>query len=102
MFHVQIFEAECHPNPRYSRLPVPSLSLSVLLCHSVTSLNPSLVFPCLSLAVLLLACICFRSLSTSVSYQSRCLLPWAVLPYLPDRSLDYINRIFQCRRQFGD
>src|SRR6218665_1913218 len=23
-------------------------------------------------------------------------------PYLPDRSLDYINRIFRCRRQFGD
>src|SRR6218665_1002582 len=32
-----------NPNPRYSRLPLPSLSLSVLLCHSVTSLNPSLV-----------------------------------------------------------
>jgi len=64
---------------RYSRLPLPSLSLSVLLSHSVTSLNPSLVSPYLSLAVLLLACLCLRSLSTSVSYQPRCLLPWASL-----------------------
>src|SRR6218665_3976389 len=96
MFHVHISEAEYPPSRRYSRLPLPSLSLSVLLSHSVTSL----VSPYLSLAVLL-ACLSLRSLSTSVSYPPRCLLPWAVLPYLPDRSLDYINRIFQCRRQFG-
>src|SRR6218665_3945344 len=58
---------------RYSRLPLPSLSLSVLLSHSVTSLNPSLVSPYLSLAVLPLACLCLRSLSTSASHQPGCL-----------------------------
>src|SRR6218665_207616 len=51
MFHVQIFEAEYPPSRRYSRLPLPSLSLSVLLSHSVTSLVSSY----LSLAVFLLA-----------------------------------------------
>src|SRR6218665_2729625 len=61
------------PNPRYSRLPHPSLSLSVLLSHSVTSLHPSLFSPYLSLAVLLLACLCLRSLSTSASHQPGCL-----------------------------
>src|SRR6218665_1714207 len=108
IFMLDVFRTADHagqifiPHRCYSHLPLPSLSLSVLLSHSVTSLNPSLVSPYLSLAVLLLACLCLRSLSTSASYQPRCLLPWAVLPYLPDRSLNYINWIFWCRRQFGD
>src|SRR6218665_578222 len=65
------------PSQRYFRLPLPSLSLSVLLSHSVTSINPSLVSSYLSLAVLPLACLCLRSLSTSASHQPRGPLPWA-------------------------
>src|SRR6218665_2791254 len=69
MFQVKISEPEYPPSRRYSRLPLPSLSLSVLLSHSVTSL----VSPYLSLAVLLLACRFLRSLSKSASYQPGCL-----------------------------
>src|SRR6218665_3854964 len=69
MFQVKISEPEYPPSRRYSRLPLPSLSLSVLLSHSVTSL----VSPYLSLAVLLLACLCLSGLSTSAKHQPECL-----------------------------
>src|SRR6218665_865462 len=46
----------------------------------------------LSLAVLLLVCLCLRSLSTSVSYQPQCLLPWpSFLIFLTDPLITLIG-----------
>src|SRR6218665_3928299 len=75
--------------------------------HSVPLVLPSAFFHCpftplLSVAGRPPSClslppqpldICFISATVST--------PLVALPYLPDRSLNYINRICWCRRQFG-
>src|SRR6218665_988901 len=98
MFHVQTSEAEITSKPALlsSSASVtffvhPSVSFCYLSCLSVSLTGcPS---SCMALPSQPLD-ICLTSARVST--------PWAVLPYLPDRSLDYINRIFRCRRPLGD
>src|SRR6218665_982484 len=95
MFHVQISEAEITSKPALlsSSASVtfffrPSVSFCSLSCLSVSLTGcPS---SCMSLPSQPLG----TCLISATMYT-----PWAVLPYLPDRPLDYINRIFRCRRQ---
>src|SRR6218665_2579959 len=104
MFHTQIPEAECLQSDatlvfRFRHFLCPPFCL-ILLPLSI----PLLSFPIfhwlsfLHVSAFAAARHLFR-ISHGVYSDG---LRWVVLSYLLDRSLNYINRIFRCRRQLGD